>query len=255
MAGGRFIHCRQIRIPTPFVPHRRPVTLGCKRKVHRQIFAERLAEARIYVQRLFPPARIHVRRQSFIPRIALVRIVHTRRIHRSIVQPPAVLQLMFLRHVELPGVDALRVFGVKVHTRSVHFADKTLAARRMIPRKLRARLQPERRLIVQLSVVQPRFLIAQRRRRLCACGILVIMAGVVTSIINKIQGMIFGELVTGAEAERMRMVPSVPPLVVPDRISLTLRLLPVARLFVGRMVALTVRMRIKEIRRKLSSVI
>ena len=72
--------------------------LGCQRKVYRQVFAERFAEARIHIQRPFPPARKHIRRQFFIPRIPLERIVHTRRINRPVVQLPAVLQLMLLAH-------------------------------------------------------------------------------------------------------------------------------------------------------------
>ena len=67
--------------------------------------------------------------------------------------------------------------------------------------------------------------------------------------------MIFGKPVVGTEAERMRMVPSASRLVIFDEAGFVLRLLPMAGFLVGRVVTLAVRMRIKEIRRKLPSII
>ena len=70
------------------------------------------------------------------------------------------------------------------------------------------------------------------------------MAGIVTPIIDKAQRMIFGKPVIGAKTEGMCMIPSAPRLVILYQTGFILRLLPVARLFVGRVVTLVVRMRL-----------
>ena len=81
------------------------------------------------------------------------------------------------------------------------------------------------------------------------------MARVVTPVVDKAQRMILGKAVIGAEAERMRMVSSASRFMVADKISFIVRLLPVAGFFVGRVITLAVRVRVKEIRRKLPSII
>ena len=155
-------------IDVPLVPHGCLVALHGQREVRHQLPAEGLAEACIQVERLFATARPDIVRQpgfsilrfQFFMLIRLVRMVHARGIDGTVVQSPTVLQLMFLRKEELPGIDALSVFGIEVEGIITHATVQQLIARCVVPCELHACLQSDGCLIVQTAVVQPRGLSA-----------------------------------------------------------------------------------------------
>ena len=155
-------------------------------------------------------------------------MVHARGVDRPVVQPPAVLQLMLLREEELPGIDALAVFGIEVEGIIAHAAVQQLVARSVVPRELRARLQSDGRPVVQAAVVQPRGLTAHAFGRLCARRVLAGVTGGIGTVVDKAQRMVLGQRVVRAQAEAVGVAAGAHLLVVVDEMRRTVGLLPEA---------------------------
>lgn len=155
-------------------------------------------------------------------------MVHARGVDRPVVQPPAVLQLMLLREEELPGIDALAVFGIEVEGIIAHAAVQQLIARSVVPRELRARLQSDGRPVVQAAVVQPRGLAAHAFGRLCTRRVLAGMTGGIGTVVDKAQRMVLGQRVVRAQAEAVGMAAGAHLLVVIDEMRRAVGLLPEA---------------------------
>lgn len=155
-------------------------------------------------------------------------MVHARGVDRPVVQPPAVLQLMLLREEELPGIDALAVFGIEVEGIIAHAAVQQLVARSVVPRELRARLQSDGRPVVQAAVVQPRGLAAHAFGRLCARRVLAGVTGGIGTVVDKAQRMVLGQRVVRAQAEAVGVAAGAHLLVVIDEMRRTVGLLPEA---------------------------
>ena len=155
-------------------------------------------------------------------------MVHARGVDRPVVQPPAVLQLMLLREEELPGIDALAVFGIEVEGIIAHAAVQQLVARSVVPRELRARLQSDGRPVVQAAVVQPRSLAAHAFGRLCARRVLAGVTGGIGTVVDKAQRMVLGQRVVRAQAETVGVAAGAHLLVVIDEMRRTVGLLPEA---------------------------
>ena len=162
---------------------------------------------------------------------------------------------MFLREEELPGIDALLIRGVEVHAGALHLAVEELVAGGLIPRELRACLQPDGRLVIQTAVVQPRSLRAQVGGRLRARGVLAGMAGGVCTVVDEGEGVVFPDVVVRPQPEIVRMATAAHHLVVLDEVRLVRGLLPVARLLVGGVEALAVVVRVKKVERESSTII
>lgn len=155
-------------------------------------------------------------------------MVHARGVDRPVVQPPAVLQLMLLREEELPGIDALAVFGIEVEGIIAHAAVQQLVARSVVPRELRARLQSDGRPIIQAAVVQPRGLAAHAFGRLCARRVLAGVTGGIGTVVDKAQRMVLGQRVVCAQAETVGVAAGAHLLVVIDEMRRAVGLLPEA---------------------------
>lgn len=155
-------------------------------------------------------------------------MVHARGVDRPVVQPPAVLQLMLLREEELPGIDALAVFGIEVEGIIAHAAVQQLIARSVVPRELRARLQSDGRPIIQAAVVQPRGLAAHAFGRLCARRVLAGVTGGIGTVVDKAQRMVLGQRVVRAQAETVGVAAGAHLLVVIDEMRRAVGLLPEA---------------------------
>lgn len=155
-------------------------------------------------------------------------MVHARGVDRPVVQPPAVLQLMLLREEELPGIDALAVFGIEVEGIIAHAAVQQLVARSIVPRELRARLQSDGRPVVQAAVVQPRGLAAHAFGRLCARRVLAGVTGGIGTVVDKAQRMVLGQRVVRAQAETVGVAAGAHLLVVIDEMRRAVGLLPEA---------------------------
>ena len=187
--------------------------------------------------------------------IRLIRMVHTRGIDGPVVQSPTVLQLMFLCKEELPGVDALAVFGIEVKSIIAHAAMQQLIARCVVPRELRTRLQSERCLIIQTAVVQPRGLFAQALGRLCARRVLQGVTGGIGTVVDKAQRMVLGQRVVRAQAEAVGMAAGAHLLVVVDEMRRAVGLLPVAGFLVGGTETFAMSVRVKKVGREFLTVI
>lgn len=155
-------------------------------------------------------------------------MVHARGVDRPVVQPPAVLQLMFLRKEELPGIDALPVFGIEVEGIIAHAAVQQLVARSVVPRELRARLQSDGRPVVQAAVVQPRGLAAHAFGRLCTRRVLAGVTRRIGTVVDETQRMVLGQRVVRAQAEAVGVAAGAHLLVVVDEMRRTVGLLPEA---------------------------
>ena len=187
--------------------------------------------------------------------IRLVRMVHTRGIDSPVIQPPAVLQLMFLREEELPGVDALPVFGIEVEDIIAHAAVQQLVARSVVPRELRARIQSKRCLIIQTAVVQPRGLATHAFGRLRTRRVLSGVTGGIGTVVDEAQRMVLGQRVVRAQAEAVSMAAAAHLLVVVDEMRRAIGLLPVAGFLVGGAEAFAMSVRVKKVGREFPTVI
>lgn len=155
-------------------------------------------------------------------------MVHARGVDRPVVQPPAVLQLMLLREEELPGIDALAVFGIEVEGIIAHAAVQQLVARSVVPRELRARLQSDGRPVVQAAVVQPRGLAAHAFGRLCTRRVLAGVTRRIGAVVDEAQRMVLGQRVVRTQAEAVGVAAGAHLLVVVDEMRRTVGLLPEA---------------------------
>lgn len=155
-------------------------------------------------------------------------MVHARGVDRPVVQPPAVLQLILLREEELPGIDALAVFGIEVEGIIAHAAVQQLVARSIVPRELRARLQSDGRPVVQAAVVQPRGLAAHAFGRLCTRRVLAGVTGGIGTVVDETQRMVLGQRVVRAQAEAVGVAAGAHLLVVVDEMRRAVGLLPEA---------------------------
>ena len=155
-------------------------------------------------------------------------MVHARGVDRPVVQSPAVLQLMLLREEELPGIDALAVFGIEVEGIIAHAAVQQLVARSVVPRELRARLQSDGRPVVQTAVVQPRGLAAHAFGRLCARRVLAGVTGGIGTVVDEAQRMVLGQRVVRTQAEAVGVAAGAHLLVVVDEMRRAVGLLPEA---------------------------
>ena len=182
-------------------------------------------------------------------------MVHARGVDRPVVQPPAVLQLMFLCKEELPGVDALAVFGIEVKSIIAHAAMQQLIARCVVPRELRTRLQSERCLIIQTAVVQPRGLFAQAFGRLCTSRVLSGVTGGIGTVIDEAQQVVLSQCVVCAQAEAVGVAAGTHLFVVVDEMRRAVGLLPVAGFLVGGTEAFAMSVRVKKVGRELLTII